>query len=108
MNGIDKLKELAKDKAFVEGLLKNQTPEDAKAFLAEHGVDLSLDEVKAFGRQLGAVVKGEGELSESELADIAGGNDLGDTLNSIANDYDKGEFEFGKEFDKLWNWVTSW
>lgn len=83
-NYVAKVKELATDKAFVEELFTKQTAEEAQAFFADKGVDLSLDDVKEMGSVLEKVVKGEvtseqleaaanGELTEDELEEAAGG-----------------------------------
>ena len=100
MSSFDKIKEQLKDKAFVEGLLKNKSPEEAKAYLAEHGVEMSLDEVKELGAKLYALAKGEAELSESELADAAGG---------IMGDPDMSDYSALAEFfEPVIEWFRSW
>lgn len=99
MASFDKIKELAKDKAFVEGLLKNQSPEEAKAYLAEHGVEMSLDEVKELGAELYAMSKGESELEESDLAAVAGGAEF-DSTDELTN--------VKESLAKVWEWIKSW
>lgn len=80
----ERLKELMNDESFVKEFITRQEPEDVQVFLEEHGVELSLDEVKQMGSLLEKVAKGEikeeqlinaanGELSEEELEDVAGG-----------------------------------
>ena len=99
MASFDKIKELAKDKAFVEGLLKNQSPEEAKAYLAEHGVEMSLDEVKELGAELYAMSNGESELAESDLAAVAGGAEF-DSTDELTN--------VKESLAKVWEWIKSW
>lgn len=92
--------ELLKDKDLLNELLDNKTAEDAQAYLAGKGVEMSIDEVKALGKKIYAAAGGEGKLSEEELAEVAGGGDaeaiffVGELL-----------VEGGK---KLWDLVTSW
>ena len=55
--------------------LKNEfltlkTPEDIVTFAAKHGCTATLDEIKAFFEEK---AKASGELSEDELAQVAGG-----------------------------------
>lgn len=81
---IQKLQDLLKDETAVKELLENRTPEDAKAFLSENGIEYSLEEVKGIGATIAKALSGEltseqleraatGELSEDELEEVAGG-----------------------------------
>lgn len=79
-----KMKELCKDEAFLSELLSQETPEDAQAFFRKHGFDFSMDEIKSIGNGISKGLSGEldqdklramanGELSEEELEEAAGG-----------------------------------
>ena len=57
------------------------TGEKLKAFAKEAGFEISLDEMKAFFKEL--TEKEKGELSDTELDMVAGGKDGGDVANSI-------------------------
>ena len=83
-NRIEKMKELMQDEAFVNELVTKETPEDAQLFFEEHGVEMSLDEIRSIGEMLNKAIAGEiseetleraadGELTEEELEQVAGG-----------------------------------
>lgn len=95
--------ELLKDKDLLNELLDNKTAEDAQAYLAGKGVEMSIDEVKALGKKIYAAVEGEGKLSEEELAEVAGGS--GDSEGAAIFFIGELIVEGGK---KLWDLVTSW
>ena len=84
-NRIEKIQELVKDEEFVKELVTKGTAEDAQIFFEEHGVEMTLDEVRSIGELLDKVAKGEiseetlkkaadGELTEEELEAVAGGD----------------------------------
>lgn len=113
---MDKFKELAKNEEFVKELLQKKSAEEARAYLSENGIDLSFDEVKAFGRGLGEILKADGELSEEDLALAAGGDDVRITIP-------KELMEFGHDIKttgrivwtyveygagEAWDWIKSW
>jgi len=71
-----------------EDLLKEvlaiEKPEDAQNWFSDHEVELTIDEIKAIGKLLSQILKGEvttnelqriadGELGEDELEAVAGG-----------------------------------
>ena len=70
-----KLKEAFSDEKFVQELFSLEEPEDARKKLAERGVEMSLDEVKALPKAIEVAQKQQSgeELSEDELDDVAGG-----------------------------------
>ena len=71
------LKEASKDKAFLEKLQNAETAEALIALAAEKGFQLTaedLDQLKTVG----------GELSDDELADVAGGANVGSKLGTNA------------------------
>ena len=63
----EKLKELMADASFCEELEKTGSPEDASALFAQHGIQITPEEL------LAAVAQPEGELDETALDDVAGG-----------------------------------
>ena len=77
--GAKKLEDLFRDESFVTEMMKQNTPEEAQVFLAAHGVECTLEEVKAMGKAMKAAAQakqtGE-ELSEDELEDVSGGSVL--------------------------------
>jgi len=66
------LQEVLENKDVAAELLTKETPEEAQAFLADKGVEISVDEVKAIGEALNSA--STGELNADELEDVAGGS----------------------------------
>ncbi len=64
------IKELFSDEAFVSSIMEMENPEDVQKALSAKGLELSLAEIKAIQEALSS---NEGELSEDELEDVAGG-----------------------------------
>lgn len=84
---VERVQELMKDENFVKELFTKENPEDVQAYFEDHGVGLSIDEVKQLGTMFGKLANGElnaeqlekganGELSEDELEKVAGGEIL--------------------------------
>lgn len=63
----EKLKELMADTSFCEELEKTSSPEEASALFAQHGIQITPEEL------LAAVEQPEGELDEKNLDEVAGG-----------------------------------
>lgn len=63
----EKLKKLLEDPSFLEEVSKTTSAEDASALLAQHGIQITPEELTA------ALAQPEGELNESELDGVAGG-----------------------------------
>lgn len=63
----EKLKELMADASFCEELEKTGSPEEASALFAQHGIQITPEEL------LAAVAQPEGELDEKNLDEVAGG-----------------------------------
>lgn len=63
----EKLNELMEDPSFQEAFSKTASAEEASALLAQHGIQITPDEL------LAALTPPEGELNESELDGVAGG-----------------------------------
>ena len=64
----EKMKKFAgiiNDENLSKELLAIKKPEDAQKWLKEHGVDLSIDELKAFAEKAKAAA--EGEITDDEL-----------------------------------------
>ena len=80
----EKLKALLTDKAFVEGLVDKVSPEDAQKYFAENGLELSHEEIMGLGKALNQLsARKDVELSDEELADVAGGSWWGDALTIV-------------------------
>lgn len=63
----EKLKKLLEDPSFQEALSKTTSAEEASALLAQHGIQITPDEL------LAALTPPEGELDENTLDGVAGG-----------------------------------
>ncbi len=61
------LKKLTEDPSFQEAFSKTASAEEASALLAQHGIQITPEELSA------ALAQPEGELSENELDEVAGG-----------------------------------
>ena len=72
MNTNEKLAEIFENEQFKLEVQNVETPEDFQALLAEYGVEMTLEEVEQFCEQV-AVCMQQGELSEEEMEDVAGG-----------------------------------
>lgn len=72
MDKNQKLAELFESEQFKEEASKIQTAEELQALFAEHGVDLTMDEVINLCAAIAAQM-GEAELSEEDLENVAGG-----------------------------------
>ena len=66
------LKEVLSDEAFAKSLIEMETHEDVQTALKEKGVDLSIEDIKAIQNLL--VNQEDGELSEDDLENVAGGS----------------------------------
>ena len=64
----EKLKELMGDTSFCEELEKTSSPEEASALFAQHGIQITPEEL------LAAVAQPEGELDEKDLDAVSGGS----------------------------------
>ena len=71
-NIINLVEEAMKDQAFVHQLADAETVEAAQKVFAARGIEFTLDEVKAIAAGLKANAA-NGELSENDLEDVAGG-----------------------------------
>lgn len=69
----EKVKVLVQDEAFVKALINCDNPEDVQKLFADHGVELTLEEVTQMGKALEKMDPQSGELSEDDLEDVAGG-----------------------------------
>lgn len=66
------IKEIFSDEAFVNSILEMETPQDVQKALSEKGLDLSLEEINTIKNTL-INNDNEGELSEDDLENVAGG-----------------------------------
>ena len=65
---------LETDNSLIEKLFNQETPEAVQDLLKAEGLDFSLEEIKVVRAALvKAVEKGNGELTDSDLEDVAGG-----------------------------------
>lgn len=64
------IKELFSDEAFTASILEMETPEEVQKALSDKGLELSLEEISTIQNSL---LNNEGELSEDELENVAGG-----------------------------------
>lgn len=78
----EKLQEVLSDEAFKNELLKMEDEGDVQKALEEKGIEFSLDEIRRLKERSNKYQNGEasehmddGELSEDELMDVAGGFD---------------------------------
>ena len=69
----EKLKEIFSDEKLVKEVFAIEAPEDARDWFEEHGVELSLDEIRAMGEAIKKAANGE-ELGEDDLEDVTGGS----------------------------------
>ena len=74
----ERIKEVFSDEVFVKEFWSKETPEEAKAMLAEKEINMSIDELVKIKdlvvAKLQAAENGESdELTEEELGDVAGG-----------------------------------
>ena len=70
------LSEAFADEEFVTALFALDTAEEAQAMLKDKGIEMTLDEVKRLPDAMAMARTGEGELSEDDLEDVAGGSAL--------------------------------
>jgi len=63
-----------KDEQTAKSLMA-KSPEEVSAYMKERGYEYSVEEIKAIGRDLKAMVdkQADGELDEDALEDVAGG-----------------------------------
>ena len=92
-----KLQEVLSDEAFAKELFQMEDAGDVQKALEEKGIEMSLDEIRRIKERAMKVQSGEasqeqaepladGELSEDELADVAGGitwDDVGEFVLSV-------------------------
>ncbi len=85
----EKLNALLKDQDFIEKLTNSETDTDVQALLTENGVELTLEEINAIKKGVDAHISGDGELSEDELENVAGGIDIGGIISGIVDNFIK-------------------
>ena len=72
MNRDEKMVEILENEQFQMEVEKTETPEDVRALLAKHGLEMSQEELDEFCAQVTVAMQPD-ELSETELEDVAGG-----------------------------------
>ncbi len=82
---LEKLTEVLKDEKLAKELFSKKDPADAQKWIKEHGVDMTLDEVKELGGTIKGLISGrtredlekmavgEYELTDDELKKVSGG-----------------------------------
>lgn len=94
---------LANEEVAIEFFSK-ETPEEAQAFLKDKGVEISLEEVKEIGAALEKMQ--DGELSEDDLENVAGGGVIRDAYDDIVG-IAKEVFS-RRNMNKVKNWFRRW
>ena len=84
MTNEKKFKKLMQDKAFMKKILSMETIEQVQGGFAEHGVDISKNEVEVMGKTIAEIVEKGEALSDDELAKIAAGYSTTRLINIIA------------------------
>ena len=73
----ERIKEIFSDKEFVTELLSLENPEDVQNLLKTKGIEADLDQICKLGeildKKLNVMTIEDGEISEEELEDVAGG-----------------------------------
>jgi len=81
----EKLNTLLEDQDFIEKLTNTETDTEVQALLAENGVELTLEEINAVKKGVEARISEEGELSEDDLENVAGGVDIANIIEGVCN-----------------------
>lgn len=98
------VKEVLANEEVAMEFFSKETPEEAQAFLKDKGVEISLEEIKEIGAALEKMQ--DGELSEDDLENVAGGGVIRDAYDDIIS--------IGKEIftrrnmDKVKRWFRRW
>ncbi|MEN1762280.1 hypothetical protein [Anoxynatronum sibiricum] len=78
---------LENEEGLVERLFMVEEAEEAQAMLKEKGLEISIQELTAFRDILNAYsIKGEGDLTDDELEEVAGGFISSKDWNRLIND----------------------
>lgn len=72
MDKYEKLEQLMADEAFVKELLELDTPENVQAFLMGKGIELSIEEIREWGKAIRTALSDD-ELDADALDNISGG-----------------------------------
>ena len=75
------IKEIFSDEAFLKSLSEMETAEEVQAALKEKGLDLSIDDILKIQKTLTS--QENGELSEDEMENVAGGFAISATVMAI-------------------------
>lgn len=96
------IKEIFSDESFVNSILEMETPQDVQKALSEKGLDLSLEEINTIQNTL-INNDNEGELSEDDLENVAGGVAVTTVIcGLIIGAAASGTFQLGKA---IHNWT---
>lgn len=92
----EKINALMEDEGFVESILQLETAEEVQKAFADKGVDLTVQDIEAIKDAV--IAKTEGELSEDDLENVAGGADVGGIITVVVD----GILKLG---DKIHEWT---
>ena len=74
--GKEKLQELLNDDAFAEGYAAAETKEDLQKLFADHGVELTMEDIDSLLADIPDEKDSDDELTDDALEDVAGGAGL--------------------------------
>ncbi len=78
------LMEVAQDQEFLAKILAIETAEEVQvAFKEDKGIEISIEEINAIHNAIIKRIENGGELSESDLEDVAGGSVLGTIAGAL-------------------------
>jgi ATP-dependent RNA circularization protein (DNA/RNA ligase family) len=76
----EKLNELLQDESIVRELVAKENAEDVQKFLADKGVEVSIEDINAIRDGVLARVENNDEMSDDQLEQVAGGGGYGDVI----------------------------
>lgn len=107
---LEKLTELLKtDESLAKELFSITDAADAQKWISEHGIDMTLDEVKDFGAHMKKLLSArneEGELSDEQLHQVAGGKS--DMEKQYEEAVEKMHRAVNGFFEGVWDFLTGW
>jgi hypothetical protein len=82
MEKIKKINELINSEEFADEIENLETIEELQAAFKNHGVEMTADEIIDLGTKI--AVSGDGEISEDDLKNVAGGVNVNSALRIVA------------------------
>jgi hypothetical protein len=86
----EKLVELLKNEAIAKELLEKETAEDAQKFLADKGVDISIDEIENIRKGIISSAEEDEEIDDEQLEKVAGGFSISTAITVASTIYNIG------------------